>query len=95
MMAKWITWNRERGEPLSHGPYVVTPISGHLRLRLPYFRFVWSRPLAVEVAGADGARTLPIHDVTRRAQIGLWFLGVLTGATIWLLRRPRAARPTD
>jgi hypothetical protein len=94
-MAKWIAWSRERGERLTHGAYVVTPISGHLRVRLPYFRFVWSRPLAVEVAGENGVSTLPIHDVTRRAEIGLWFLGVVTGATIWLLRRPRAARVTD
>lgn len=55
----------------------VTPRSRALTIRLPSGGLVWNRPTAVLVEQAGRARRIPIVDVTRMLQLGLFGLAVL------------------
>lgn len=76
------------GRPIRRGQTVVTPISRVLTVRLPYWSFVWNRPVAVRLEEDGSTAELPIIDLTLLAQIVLFSLGfaaamvaILTGRT--------------
>jgi hypothetical protein len=63
------------GTPVITGAYTVTPVSRVFLVQFPFAALWRQRPHAVLVAGGEEARQLPIPDVTRRAQLGI-FAGV-------------------
>lgn len=70
-MPRLIELTTRTGEPYTVGATVVTPQSQALIIQLPFFRFVWNRPIAVLVDRAGQTERLPIVDITRYAVWGL------------------------
>jgi hypothetical protein len=62
------------GETTTRGGIALTPQSQAITVELPFFHFVWNRPVAVIVDRAGQIERVPIVDVTRLATWGL--LGV-------------------
>lgn len=60
------------GTPVTTGAFTVTPVSRVFLMQFPFAALWWQRPHAVLVAGGEEARQLPIHDVTRRTQLGVF-----------------------
>lgn len=76
---KLISLENRSGDPVTVGGVTVTPQSQALVIRLPFFRFVWNRPLAVLVERDGRAERIPVVDVTRLVLIGLGLGTVLVG----------------
>jgi len=79
-----IQFRTTTGQPRLHGELMVTPVSRSLTVRLPYWGFVWNRPVAVFVEDGESTTEMAIVDVTLLAQIGLFTVG-LTATLIGLL----------
>jgi hypothetical protein len=60
------------GDPISAGGVTVTPQSQAIALRWPKGGWVWNRPLAVLVEREGETERIPIVNVTRIAQLGLY-----------------------
>ena len=81
------------GQATTIGDVTVIPRSRTLEVRLPLGGFVWSRPVGVRIRRGDDVEELPIHDVTRRLQLGFAAaLGILL--LVRWIGRPRK-RPED
>ncbi|UCG24180.1 MAG: hypothetical protein JSW55_18990 [Chloroflexota bacterium] len=89
-IGNFIRYTTSSGQPIEKGNVVVTPISGALRLNLPFFNYVWSRPVAVLVEEGDSSKKLPIVDVTLLAQAALFGIGL--SATILTILASRASK---
>ena len=55
----------------------ITPISQAFIVRLPFYRFVYHRPLAVLYEKDGQSQRVPVIDVTRLLLIGLAAVGIL------------------
>jgi hypothetical protein len=78
------------GKAVTVGDITVTPQSQALTLRWPGGGWVWNRPIAVLVERGGNAERVPIIDVTRMAQVGLYGLGLcLTVLTLLVSARRR------
>lgn len=77
------------GRPFRRGRLVVTPISRVLAVRLPYWGFVWNRPVAIRLEEDGSTTQLPIVDVTQVAQIALFSVGLAAAIVAFLAGRPR------
>jgi hypothetical protein len=78
------------GKEITVGDITVTPQSQALTLRWPGGGWVWNRPIAVLVERGGNAERVPIIDVTRMAQVGLYGLGLcLTVLTLLISARRR------
>jgi hypothetical protein len=73
----------QEAEPVMAGDARLTFRSQAVVLRWPAGGFVWNRPVAVEVDQGGEFRQVPILDLTRLIQVGLWVL--------WLVIITRAA----
>jgi hypothetical protein len=82
-------WRGASAGPVTVGNITVTPQSKALIVRLPKGGFVWNRPTAVLVERDGQARRIPIVDVTRILQVGLFGLAVLAGSLSLLRVRSR------
>ncbi len=49
----------------------ITPEAQALTVSLPFFRFVWNRPVAITVERQGQSERVPIVDVTRIALLAL------------------------
>ena len=82
-MTDWIQVERRTGAPIedAHGRTIV-PVARSVIVRLPGSAggLVWNRPVEVRVQESGRASRLPVHDVTRQAQLRL--LGL---AGVWLV----------
>ena len=78
------------GQPYQAGSLKITPFSRALIVR-PHGMpggLIWNWPSSLLVQTADGQeQTLPVVDVTRRAQWLLLGAGLLGATLIWLLYR--------
>ena len=63
---------------------MVTPVSKTLTVKLPFWGFVWNRPVAILVDDGESTKEMAIVDVTLLAQIGLLVVG-LTATIVGLL----------
>jgi hypothetical protein len=73
-MTRWIEVRRTTGAAIvDKQGRTLTPEAQAVTLRLPgaHGGLVWNRPVAVRVQGPDGTVTLPVPDVTRRAQLAM------------------------
>lgn len=78
------------GAPVTAGDVTVTPEAQALTVRFPNIGFVWNRPVAVLVERDGQTERIPILDVTRMAQLGLFGLSfVLSIVTLILSIRLR------
>jgi hypothetical protein len=82
-------WQRNPGPAIPHGETVVTPYARSVGVRWPGGGWVWSFPVAVEIATGDKVETQAIVDVTRVLLIVLWFGTTLA---VWSARRSRRKR---
>ncbi|MGD9029919.1 MAG: hypothetical protein PVG25_08905, partial [Anaerolineae bacterium] len=68
----------------------VTPQSQSVTVRWPRGGWVWNRPVAVMVGRDEERKRIPIVDVTRVAQIGLFAFAVvfsIAGLVLWTRER--------
>ena len=80
----------DAGRPVIVGDVRVTPWSQALIIRLPFGQLVWNRPTAVVVERAGQAERIPVRDVTRLVQVGLFGLALGIGIlTLAVRTRPR------
>lgn len=88
-LREMVQWQTISGTPQTIGEMTVTPEAKALVLRWPKGGYVWNRPVAI-VAQRDGAtQRIPIADVTRQAQWGLYGLGAVVFLLLLLFgRRP-------
>jgi hypothetical protein len=89
---KWETGSGQTrsGKTVTLGDVAVTPQSRALAVRWPRGGCVWNRPVAILVERDGRKRRVPIVDVTRVAQLGLYGLSVvfvLVG--FWMMIRKR------
>ena len=68
---------RSSGDPVKVGDVTVTPQSQALTVRWPRGGWVWNRPAAVLVEQGEERKRIPIVDVTRAAQLGLYALALV------------------
>jgi hypothetical protein len=86
-------WQTKSGETVSVGDMAVTPQSQALTVRWPRGGWVWNRPVAVLVERGEERKRIPIVDVTRVAQLGLYVLALMFGiAGLFLLTRERSTQ---
>lgn len=64
-----------RGQSARKDNIEITPVSQTLFLNLPFYRLVWSRPVAVLVSKDGTEERLAIVDVTKLVQIVLLTIG--------------------
>jgi hypothetical protein len=76
------------GHPVSARGVTVTPQSQAIVVRWPHGGWVWNRPVAVLVERDGETERIPIVDVTRMAQLGLYALSI----AFYVLTRIRLIR---
>jgi hypothetical protein len=79
-------WQTVSGDRVMVDDIVVTPQSQALTVRWPRGGWVWNRPVAVLVERDERTKRIPIVDVTRVAQLGLYALGLvfaIVGLVLW------------
>jgi hypothetical protein len=70
-------WQAVSGKTAVVDDIAVTPQSQALTVRWPRSGWVWNRPVAVLVDRGEERKRIPIVDVTRMAQLGLYGLGLV------------------
>ena len=77
-------WDTVSGEPIAVDGTTVTPESQALTLRWPGRSggYVWNRPVAVLVERGERVERVPIVDVTRLAQLGIFGLGIVLAMVV-------------
>lgn len=68
---QFLQYSTRTGEPIEHGETTVTPVSRVLSVRLPYWQFIWSRPVSVRVDDGTATSELAIVDITLLIQISM------------------------
>lgn len=86
-LGQWLQWQAETGEPIVVGETTITPQARALTIRWPKGGYVWSRPVAILVDKDGETERVPILDVTRDAQWGLYGLAAAVVFLVWLVRR--------
>jgi hypothetical protein len=84
------------GAPVQVGSTRLIPIETATRIQPPgmWGVLLWRRPTAVIVQHAEGTEdVLPIQDVTRRAQLTLLGVGLLSSILVLLANRFRKNNP--
>lgn len=81
------------GERIISGTKTIIPFSRTLRITFPGWSggIIWNRPRSLLVIDHNGQeQQLQIPDLTRRAQITVLALGLLSSMLIWLVFRPNS-----
>lgn len=71
------------GEPIQRQEIKLIPQSEAIGMDFPFGRLVWNRPVAILVETLDGAKRIPIVDITRMISLLLWSLTVAF-SFIWI-----------
>jgi hypothetical protein len=85
-----VEWQTTSGETVTIGEVAATPQSQALAVRWPRGGWVWNRPVAVLVGRGEEEERIPIVDVTRVAQLGLYGLSLvfgILGLLMWVAGR--------
>lgn len=72
--SKFLTLRTVDGESRAVGDLEIAPRAQILAIRLPFMRFVWNRPTAITISKDDVTEQIPIVDVTRIAEIGIYIM---------------------
>jgi hypothetical protein len=81
------------GETVTVDDVAVTPQSQALTVRWPRGGWVWNRPVAVLVERGEEEKRIPIVNVTRMAQLGLFGLSLvfaILGLVTWMMERSKS-----
>ena len=70
-------WQRVSGQSQVVNDLMLTPQSQVLIVRFPRCVWVWHRPTTIPVERNGEVEQLPVVDLTRSIQLGLFGLGVL------------------
>ena len=92
MLRSFVRVERQASQPIPWGGGQVTVWSRVVQVQFPKLSggLIWNRPVAVSLASAGGGeQLLPIHDVTRRAQMW-WLAAGLLGVLGLAAMRARA-----
>jgi hypothetical protein len=90
-LRNFIRLETQTGEPLTVGDTTITPQLQALIIRLPFFGFVWNRPIGVIVDRDGQTQRLPIVDVTRYITWSLAGLTLLFSVIItWVAAQRRS-----
>ncbi|HUY75608.1 MAG TPA: hypothetical protein VMV29_02480 [Ktedonobacterales bacterium] len=87
-----VQWQTVSGQPIVVHDVTLIPQSRALIVRLPRSLWVWNRPTAVRVEQHGQVKRLPISDLTRRSQLGLFAVGVAMGAIVGFVQFARSPR---
>ena len=93
-LKEMVQWKTVTGSPMPIGDVTVTPQSQALTIRWPNGGFVWNRPVAVLVARGEETERIPVVDVTRMAQLGLFGLSIAF-SVFTVLKSIRQRRDTN
>jgi len=88
MPLKGFLHQTENGSPVTVGNYKIIPVSRAYGVILPKVAggFVWNHPLAVRIEReGESDQEIPIHDVTRIAQVRLIAGSVFATAVLWAI----------
>ena len=91
----WLEIESRAGEPVHVGQTRLTPFIQTVRINLPGPSgvFSWSRPDSVLAQNStEEEQIIPIIDVTRRAQLMILGLGLLSSLLIWMIYRRKGAQ---
>jgi hypothetical protein len=72
-----------RGHSIARPGREITPVGRLLRVSWRGGSYSWWRPIGVEVRQGANLRWIPIHDVTRRAIVGIALGAALLGGLAW------------
>lgn len=90
MANKFLVQQTSAGEPVTAGDVKIYPVARSYRINFPsgHGGIVWNRPRSVIVEDSMGRRQIiPIHDYTRRLQIGILSAGIIISLLTWLVFR--------
>ena len=73
------------GKTVTVGNVAVTPQSQSLAIRWPQGGWVWNRPLSLVVQRGEETQHIPVLDITRILQLGLYSLSALCVAIGFVL----------
>ena len=80
-----LRWQTISGDKVTIGDVTVTPRSQALTIRWPHGGLVWNRPVAILVERGEQTERIPIVDVTRIVQLGLFGLSLVFSIVILVL----------
>lgn len=87
-----VQWQTVSGQPVVAYDVTLIPQSRVISVRLPRGVWVWNRPTGVRVEQHGHVTRLPIADLTRRSQLGLFAVGVALIAIVGIVRIVRSQR---
>jgi len=67
VLKPFVQWKTSSGRPIVVGDSTIIPQAQAIVFKLPYFGFVWNRPVAILVERDGQRQRFPIFDVTRAA----------------------------
>lgn len=85
-----IAWETGSGETVTVGDVSATPQSQALKVRCPFGGWIWNRPVGVLVERDGEEEYVPIVDLTRLVQLGLYGLGLIFAVVsmiVWFKER--------
>ncbi len=84
-----VQWQTEYGKTINFGDVRVTPQSQALVVRWPNGGWVWNRPTAILIEQDGQVERVPVMDVTRIIQIGLFGISLIFLVTSILTSRKK------
>lgn len=81
---EFFRWTTQAGTPITVNGTTITPLAQSLTLRWPRGGLVWNRPVALLINRKGQQEQLPIVDVTRIAQVVLFFIFMALGLVLFL-----------
>lgn len=82
-------WQSGSSRPVTAGEVTVTPQAQALIVRRPHGGLVWNRPAAIVVEQSGQTQRIPIYDLTRILQLGLFAISAACWIGILLFRHRR------
>lgn len=85
-----VMWKTESGHSVQVADVSVTPQSQALSVRCRLGGWVWNRPIAVLIKRGEVEERVPIIDVSRLIQLGLYGLALvfgMVGLVLWIKER--------
>lgn len=72
-----VSWQRIAGPALRINDLTLIPQSRALIIRFPSGAVIWHRPTAVQIERDGRTKALPVVDLTRILQVGIYSLGAI------------------
>ena len=66
-----ISYTKGKGQPVRFGSTELTPLSQTMSVRLPFWSFIWNRPVGYVFDDGQSSEEVAIVDVTLLIQLGM------------------------